>query len=171
MKRNFYATPFFLLALTFLASCGSDDPEPLKAEVQGALLAGSKGSTKSWKLTGATVKFNSQPTVTQDMDECQLDDIFTFSNNAEQTYQLRGGALKCGQYDDDLLEDGTWAFTLDGVMVIILSNKLSISGLFNYNNLPFPCKVIALTESALTLEMEIIDGIDVILFTFTFVKV
>lgn len=171
MKRLFYATPLLLAALTLLSSCGKDDPEPLMAEVQGALLAGPRGASKSWKLTGATFKFNSEPTITEELDECQLDDVFTFSNNSEQSYQLRGGALKCSQYDDDLLEDGTWAFTVDGTMVIILSSTISNGGLFNYNNLPFPCEVLTLTDSSMILEMEFMDGIDVIQFTFTFTKV
>lgn len=73
--------------LSFTSSCKEDDPEPLKAETQAVLLAGSKGSSKSWKLSVATYQEASDPSVDFDLTPCILDNIYLFTNNDDQSYR------------------------------------------------------------------------------------
>lgn len=163
----------FLLLLAIgvvFTSCKEDDPEPLKAETQAVLLAGEKGSSKTWKLVSGTQQVNASSEVQITFDDCQLDDLFKFTNNDAQDYEMRGGALKCDDSDPDLLEEGTWAFTLDGSMVVILSNRTAISGLFNFYALPFPAEVLSLSDTSMSLRLVIIDSGDTIAFKLNFTK-
>lgn len=157
----------FVMSIVF-TSCKEDDPEPLAAETQGVLLAGEKGSSKSWKLVSATYQLNAGSAQSVAIDACQLDDIFKFTNNDAQAYEMRGGSLKCAETDDDLLESGTWAFTLDGKMVVVLSNRFSFSGLFGL--FAVPSEVVSLTDTTLKLKMVLISGSDSETLVFDFTK-
>lgn len=157
----------FVMSIVF-TSCKEDDPEPLAAETQGVLLAGEKGSSKSWKLTGGTVQENSGTAQTLAFDPCSLDDIFKFTNNDAQDYEMRGGSLKCDDTDADLLEEGTWAFTIDGKMVVILSNRFSFSGLFGL--IAVPSEVVGLTDTTMKLKLVLIDGSDSLTYVLDFIK-
>ncbi len=168
--KNSVLYSFLILTSVLITSCKEDDPEPLKAQTQAVLLAGEPGSSKTWKLTGGTQQVNAGGVVPQTFDPCQLDDLFTFSNNEAQSYEMRGGASKCDAADPDQLESGTWAFTLNGTMVIILSNKTAISGLFNFYALPFPAEVVSLTDSAMKLKLVVIDDGNTFTFIFDFTK-
>lgn len=159
-------TPLFLAALLFFSSC--QDDEVLPAEAKAKLLAGNPGASKTWKLINGTIQVNGLDVVERDIDPCQLDDLFKFTNNGDQTYELRGSFLKCNEDDDELLETGNWAFTLDGSMVIILSDKTSFTGLFNYWNMPFPAEVISLTENDFKIRMVVLDDGDTIINIFNF---
>ncbi len=160
-----------LLAISVVfTSCKEDDPEPLKAETQAVLLAGEKGSSKTWKLVSGSQQVNAASEVQITFDPCQLDDLFKFTNNDAQDYEMRGGTIKCDDTDPDLLEEGTWAFTLDGSMVVILSNRTAISGLFNFYALPFPAEVLALSDTSMSLRLVIIDDGNTIIFKFNFAK-
>lgn len=169
MKNNAFLL-LFLICIVF-TSCKEDDPEPLKAETQAVLLAGEKGSNKTWKLVNGTQQVNASSEVPLTFDDCQLDDLFKFTNNDAQDYEMRGGTLKCDDTDPDLLEEGTWAFTLDGTMVVVLSNRTAFSGLFNYYSLPFPTEVLTLTDTSMSLKMLIIDSGNTITYKFNFSKV
>lgn len=158
-------TPLFFAALLIFSSC---QDELLPAEVKAKLLAGNPGSSKTWKLLNGTVQANGLDVVEREIDPCQLDDLFKFINNGDQTYELRGSLLKCDVEDDDLLEAGNWAFTLDGSMVIILSSKTSYTGLFNYWNMPFPAEIVSLTENEFKIRMVVLDDGDTIINIFTF---
>lgn len=162
-------TPLFFVSLLFFSSC--QDDELLPAEAQAKLLAGNPGSSKTWKLLNGTLQANGQDVVEREIDPCQLDDLFKFTNNGDQTYELRGGSIKCNVEDDDLLETGNWAFTLDGTMVIILSSKTSFTGLFNYWNMPFPAEIVSLTENEFKIRMVVLDDGDTIINIFTFKSV
>lgn len=167
MKNNVLFSILVLTAALFTA-CKEDDPEPLQAEVKGVLLAGEKGGSKTWKLTGGTAQLNSGSPQTLALDPCQLDDTFKFSNNDAQAYEMRGGTSKCDAADPDLLESGTWAFTIDGKVVLVLSNRFSPSGLFG--SIAVPAEVIDLTDSAMKLKMTLIDGSDALTYTLDFIK-
>lgn len=161
---------FILLFFSVLVFSSCQD-ELLPAEERARLLAGNPGSSKTWKLLGGTVQANGLDIVEREINPCQLDDLFKFTNNGDQTYELRNGSLKCSKEDDDLLESGTWAFTLDGTMVIVLSSKTSHTGLFNYWNMPFPAEIVSLTKNEFKIRMTILDEGDTIVCTFNFKSV
>lgn len=166
--KNSALYSFLILTAVLITSCKEDDPEPLKAQTQAVLLAGEPGSSKTWKLTGGTAQLNSGGAQTLLLDPCQLDDIFKFTNNEAQSYEMRGGSLKCDDTDADLLESGTWAFTIDGKMVVILSNRFSLSGLFGL--IAVPAEVIELTDSTMKLKLVTIDGSDSLTYVLDFTK-
>lgn len=169
-KRNWY------LALTvsvfvLLSSCKEDDPEPLKAETQASLLAGPKGSTKSWKLSSATFQEAANPSETIELVDCVLDNIYIFSNNESQSYRATEGATRCDAADPDLVEAGTWTFTLDGKILIVLPDEISYSQSSLFSFLTYPSDVIDLTESKMTIKMNIIEEGFTYSYTLIFVKV
>lgn len=173
MKKLFYGSPLFLATLIFLSSCGKNDPEPLQSEVKAILLAGAKGSSKSWKLTALSGEFNGS-TEEFEFDNCFLDNIYKFTNNDNQTYQANEGATRCNSESADLIESGNWAFTTNGEIVIIIPDFIgdSEAGLFSY--LQVPGEVLELTETTFrwkaTRTEESSEGESVISYTLTFAK-
>jgi len=171
MKKAF-ALLFFIV--TILVSCKKDDPQPLAYESQAKLLAGEKGQTKTWKLVSETQQYNGGTPVTFNIPACFLDNLYIFSNNDKQEYSSTEGASKCDASDPTITETGTWSFTADGKMVVVLANSYSLqsvnspSGLFI--NYPFPAVVNILTETTLVTKMTITVDTDIYLLTFTFTK-
>ena len=170
MNRNQSIYLSIILSI-FVLSCKEDDPQPLQSEVKAVLLAGERGKSKSWKLTSGTVKDGYEPRYDLAFYSCFLDNIYTFKNNDAQDYDVTEGATICDSRDpDNIVESGTWTFTTDGKMIIILPNNLT--GSFNvlFAALPFPATVVELTETSLIIRMDIIDGGVDVVYNLTFVK-
>lgn len=117
-----------LVGWVIISSCTKDkivekivkvnvDPIP---DSLGIILAGAKGSSKTWSLTSATVNVNGGvPQAITDIPACESDNIFQFSNNSTQDYQQTEGATLCASTDPTTIEKGSWAFTGDGKSLLI----------------------------------------------------
>lgn len=171
IKKSSVYLSLFLSVLILLGSCKEDDPEPLMAEIQAVLLAGEMGSSKSWKLTSASYKEGAKPSENFDLTLCFLDNIYLFSNNADQSYRASEGATRCDSADPDVVEAGNWAFTLDGEILIVLSDELSGSDNVLFSFLTYPSEVVALTENSMLLRMSIVEPGTSYTYTLTFVKI
>jgi len=170
MKTNLLSTLSVLILSLVIISCGEDDPEPLPSEVQAVLLAGERGSSKNWKLTGITVKEGTDPEESFGFDDCFLDNIYTFKNNDSQDYEATEGATKCDSIDPNIIEAGTWAFTADGKVIIILPSKLTSSFNILFTILTYPASVVELTDTSLKTRMTLEDSGQTVVYNLTFVK-
>ena len=161
-----------VLFVNFFSGCKKDDPQPLQAEVKAVLLAGAAGTSKSWKLVTITEKEGTGAEQTLTLGGCASDNIYKFSNNASQDYEESEGATKCDPSDASIVEKGTWAFTLDGTILVLATTAgASITNAFSFRSFfPYPSEVIELSESIMKIKMTYtFDGVSFI-NTFTFNK-
>jgi|GEM_PF-1619528 len=141
------------IAIVFLAiafSCSKDKTITPLAMTNGTLLAGANGQSKTWKIVSVTEVdslnasasviaslgyINPDKTTYSQADNsipaCVSDNVYTFSNNSTQDYQLaegatEGTAMLCSQSDIFLIETGNWAFTDDGKNLLIDANDNSL---------------------------------------------
>src|SRR5690349_1041569 len=100
-------------------SCTKTETRTSVATTNGTLLAGASGQSKSWTLKTLTFSLTGNPpqTVT-DMQACESDNIFKFSNNPAQSYE-NTEATTCTSTDPSLIDTGSWAFTDDGKTLLI----------------------------------------------------
>lgn len=123
----------FILVLFWgglIISCAKDDPALLGAQKNGILLAGDKGKSKTWQLRTLSVQVGTGATITVTLDGCFVDNIYTFTNNDAQDYAATEGTSKC--YTPDAIESGTWAFTLDGLILNVeVDDTQSPNGIFS----------------------------------------
>lgn len=177
------ATLFFPVLLFVLLGCKEDDPKPTPAEQQGVLLAGKTGASKTWILTQFEIDGS-------DVFEglCEYDNEYTFFNTAAQSFEGTEGEDECTLWDDidgdgivdpdevfsygQDIESGAWAFTIDGKTLIISSSEIqsdfAVFSRFTEIGSPFPGTVTKLTETDLTLEMNVTVGNTDIEVTITF---
>jgi hypothetical protein len=98
--------------------------------------------------------------------------VYTFYNNANQEFDTIEGLTACNVDDPELIEEGNWAFSLNGNTLIISSdNVYSNQSLFSYfvdYAFPFPAEVITLTSTQLELRIVLEIGIDTVIYTFEF---
>jgi Lipocalin-like domain len=156
--------------LIALFSCKEDDPEPLQSEVQAVLLAGEKGSSKNWKLENVSIQVNGGAVENFEFQPCFLDNVFTFRNNDAQEYEAVEGLTKCESIDPTIVESGTWSFTTNGQILIVLPDVLTDSPGIVFSFLTFPSTVAQLTETNLELNMSFIDEGDQVTYVLQFVK-
>ncbi len=168
-----------------IISCKKSDPAPLGAQTNAKFLAGEKGKTKSWKLREFVVQVGTKAPVTQTLQGCFADNLYTFSNNDAQDYAATEGTTKC--YSTDAIESGTWAFTLDGLILNIevddtqtpnglFSSEIyveadstgNITGIYNGGYTPYPAFVKKLDDNNLVLEINATRGTDKYKYTLTF---
>lgn len=154
-------------ALVTLSSCKEDDPEPAY-EVKARLLAGAKGASKSWKLTSTTVT-HAGGTETFEFSPCFLDNVYKFSNNATQDYELSEGLSKCETEDPAIVESGTWSFTADGGILVVLTYDFTGSDAVLFAYFAHPATVTELTENSMKLRIVLdFDGeVETYNFNFT----
>jgi Lipocalin-like domain len=170
MKTNLLSTLSVLILSLLIISCGEDDPEPLPSEVQAVLLAGAKGSSKSWKVTEINYQEGTTAVQDFDFDPCFLDNIYTFKNNDAQDYEATEGGTKCDSADPTVVESGVWTFTTDGKMIIVLPDNLTYSYNILFAFLTYPATVVELTETSLKIRMNFVDdGVNTV-YNITFVK-
>jgi hypothetical protein len=171
MMRNpafSYCTLFLVL---LFPSCGENDPEPLQSEVQAILLAGKSGNSKNWRLISISEKAGINPEQNYALEECFLDNVFTFRNNPSQDYEAIEGPTKCDPLDPEIAESGTWAFTTEGKILIILPDTLTNSYNILFTLFTYPSAVIELTEDSLKLRMSIVDNDISHVYNLSFVKI
>jgi hypothetical protein len=149
---------FFTLLIVgaFLCACKKEDPKPSVIAIDTNLLAGESGGSKTWLLTSiTTVSFTGQ-TGSVSLTSCITDNLYKFSNNGDQTYEVTEGGTKCIPSDPDVIESGNWALSPDGKVVMILSNSISnqSSTVFSFEGLAFPAEVLNLTDSTFQIQMN-----------------
>lgn len=164
-----------LLAVCF-QGCKKSDPQPANGNAR--LLSGDPGKSKSWKLVVASQQLEDGAITPYTIGACTLDNIYTFTNNAEQTYEATEGPTKCLDSDPDLVESGNWAFTNDGKIVMILSNHVLPSNpgsLFSFYGFALPSEIITLTDNTFKVKMTYIlqQGVATInhYYYFSFTKI
>ena len=162
---------FLLIAILFVTGCNKDE-DPVAAEKNAKLLAGSKNKSKTWVLTSLTEKVNTDPVEDLNFGACFFDNEYTFNNNSNQEFDTIEGLTSCNVDDPELIEEGNWAFSLDGKTLIVSSdNVYSNQSLFSYfvgSAFPFPAEVVTLTSTQLELRMVLEIGIDTVIYTFEF---
>lgn len=123
----------FILVLFWgglILSCAKDDPALLGAQKNGVLLAGDKGKSKTWQLRTMSIQAGAGAVQPVTLDGCFADNNYTFTNNDAQDYSATEGASKC--YTPDEIESGTWAFTLDGLILNVeVDDTQSPNGIFS----------------------------------------
>lgn len=164
--------------LTLFSSCKEEEDPAIF--VKSALLAGGSGQSKSWKLTSFKAKLNSEPEedIMTEFGDCEKDNIYTFTNNANQDYQATEGATKCDSEDADIMEKGSWAITNDAngaIISINLGAGLSGFPLFFILTLNIGANpkatIVQLTETNFQCKYTYSDGEDTVTYTLGFIKV
>jgi hypothetical protein len=177
------------ITITTFSACKKKDPEPITPvyEQKALLLAGAKGQSKSWKLTAynytgndGTLDIFNDPDFGYDL-ACTRDDIFKFTNNANQDYESNEGATKCGSSDPQLIEKGTWFFSNDAVWINITPDQVNsrLYGLFSklFYDEEFldlgvaPGKITELSENILKIEFTYSNGSQSLKMAMTLTKV
>ncbi|GHN01887.1 hypothetical protein WSM22_33760 [Cytophagales bacterium WSM2-2] len=154
-----------LIFAVIIFSCSKDKIVPSVAETNGVLLAGAKGSSKSWKLASTTLSINggaAQPGV---ISSCTGDNVIQFSNNSTQDFQTTDGAVKCSATDPSIIEKGNWALSLDGKTMIIESEIYITQAQVNANpsllffllNQGIPLTITNISDSAFTFTYTVVD--------------
>jgi hypothetical protein len=177
------------VAITTFSACKKKDPEPVTPvyEQKAVLLAGAKGQSKSWKLTAYNyTETGGSLDIFNDPDfgytaTCTRDDIYKFTNNANQDYESNEGATKCGNTDPQLIEKGTWFFSNDAVWINISPDQVNskLYGLFSklFYDEDFldlgvaPGKITELTENTLKIEFTYSNGSETVKMAITLTKV
>lgn len=161
--RLMTALPFVVL----LSCSKSSTTPPSAAETNAVLLAGTKGGSKSWNLTSATVSLNGGiAQAITNIPACESDNVFTFSNNATQEYNEDEGTTQCASTDPKTIEKGSWAFTDDGKTLLIDATYYPTSTqISNEQDLPLfiltqgePLTVSAITAASFTLSYFYTDS-------------
>lgn len=67
-------------------------------------------TSKSWKIRNVQLVRSGKGTLTFTLNNCILDDIYTFSYDSERSYKVTDGASKCSPDDPDVLVESSWSF-------------------------------------------------------------
>lgn len=166
MKKVFQA-----VLLIALFSCTKTEVKPSTSvsESNGILLAGAKGSSKTWQLASATGSLNNGTAQSITFNDCLTDNVFKFSNDDNQSLEHTEGLTKCTSTDSTLVEKGSWAFTADGKKLILDVIPYSNQYLF-YLSLGTPALISDLSETNFKYSFDIVDGTDTYHYTLTFKK-
>jgi hypothetical protein len=111
-----------LMFAMVIDSCTKNETKTSAAETQGILLAGTTGTSKSWKIFSVAQSVNGGPAQTitaANIPTCEADNVFQFSNNPAQSYTNSEGASVCTTGDPSSIEAGSWALTDDGKTLLI----------------------------------------------------
>jgi hypothetical protein len=160
---------FGYLLIFLLAACSKTEVKPTIADSNGALIAGAKGSNKTWAISSGTYSMNGGATQTLTLDPCLTDNVFKFSNDDLQSFEHTEGVSKCTSTDSTIVEKGSWAFTADGKKLIMDVIPYSNQYLF-FNSLGTPLSVNELTDSSMKISFNIVDGTTTYVLNFVFVK-
>ncbi|HTH56785.1 MAG TPA: hypothetical protein VL728_12125 [Cyclobacteriaceae bacterium] len=125
MKKLLY--PFLCLSVLLIVdSCTKKETTPPSVgETNAVLLAGAKGSSKSWNLVSISEAIDgglaSTVTSSSGMPACETDNVYLFNHDAGQTYQQSEGTISCASTDGSKIESGNWAFSEDGLSLFVES--------------------------------------------------
>jgi len=129
-----------------ISSCTKDKIVPTVAETSGVTLAGAKGSSKSWKLSSASSSQSGGTEQAVALNTCLLDNVYKFSNNSTQDFQHTEGTIKCTSSDPNIVEDGSWAFTVDGKNLLFDGTPYSSQNLFTTLGTPVVSRIFSRFE-------------------------
>lgn len=170
MNRAKCLYPLLVTGLLLFDSCTKEVTLANKADEQGKLLAGEKGAVKIWRLTGITGQSGTNPVQQLTLGTCFTDNRFYFKNNSSQDYEAIEGLTHCDTSDPALIEKGSWSFTADGTILLVLTGEVySQNGLFNYTALDAPSTVQELTTTSLKLKMILNNGTGPVTYQISFV--
>jgi hypothetical protein len=169
--KNSKTTVIYLLIsiLALFSACRKEDPEP-EIFVKARLLAGLEGQSKTWLMTNFFYKVENANEIdlfdAPELD-CSEDDLYTFSNNSEQTCVVTAGATKCIDYGDEAekIETGNWLLRRDAgrLMLSFTGGDASISQFVLYASDEAEwetgglCEITKLTETEMELKVNFIN--------------
>ncbi len=190
MKKMQKGLVGFILILMVVSCTKKETTPPTAGETNSLLLAGAKGSSFNWKLTG--IQGSEGGSTPEDIQQafgisfpaCELDNVFQFSYSTSQSYQQTEGATSCTpSTDPNTIESGTWAFTDDGKTLLIdgtvnvtsTQAQLPLEPYIGYMILSGqPLSVNTLTATSLVLSYSFIDSSgttpETVVITLTFSK-
>ncbi len=151
-----------------ILACSKDKTVTPIADINGAFLAGAKGSSKNWQLSSGTAIPNGGQEQTLSLDACFLDNIFKFTNNTTQDYENTEGLSKCYSTDSTLVEKGSWAFTSDGKTLLIDGTSYSPQNLFT--GIGVSVIVLQLTDTNMKLSFTTNGSSGTVVYYLNFVK-
>jgi hypothetical protein len=118
----------------------------------GLILAGAKGSSRSWKMTAASFTQNGGAANSISLASCVLDNIFKFTNNSTQDFIQNEGAVKCNSPDSTITEQGNWAITDDGKNLVVSGfwfDDLNAESEFLFTFTTQEAKIVSLSDTTL----------------------
>ncbi|HMJ67886.1 MAG TPA: hypothetical protein VK508_03275 [Cyclobacteriaceae bacterium] len=89
---------------------------------------------KGWSVRSVQLISEGKGTQTFRFDNCVLDDIYIFYNDAERNYVITEGSSKCNDADPATIVTSSWAFSNPTATLTIIMPLLSV------NPLPFILK-------------------------------
>ncbi|MBS1507285.1 MAG: hypothetical protein JSS79_11625 [Bacteroidetes bacterium] len=165
--KNWKISFLALIVLALVFSCTKETTTPSVADTKGALLAGAKGGSKSWKLLSGSGSKNGGSAQALSFDVCFTDNIYTFTNNAAQSYQATEGAAKCDSADSTIVESGSWAFTGDGKSLLVDGTFFTpASSLFA--GIGVPVTIVQLTSTSLQVSFTLSSSSSSYTYNLTF---
>jgi hypothetical protein len=168
--KNFKFGWLGLVIFALVLSCSKESAGPSVAESKGTLLAGTKGGSKNWKLQSGTVSQNGGSAQTLNFDPCFTDNVYTFSNNSAQSYQAAEGASRCDPADANIVESGSWAFTVDGKSLLVDGTFFTpASSLFA--GIGVPVTIVSLTSTSLQLSFTLSNSSASATYNLTFASI
>ena len=188
MRLRLLKFSVIVLGLALLSlSCSKDEPKPLGAQTNAVFLAGDKGKSKGWKLREFNYQIGTAAAQTATFAGCFSDNVYTFTNNASQAYDGTEGTSKCFTTDPDAIESGTWAFTLDGLILNVSVDETqtpnglfspeiyvdvdannNVTAIYNGGYTPYSAFVQKLDANNLILEINVVRGTAKTKYTLTF---
>lgn len=151
MKRSLM---ILIVVSNLVFGCKDDEGDPFPFEKQIALLAGAADGSKSWILESVVLNGVINP-----VNDCEIDDIYTFYNNDLQQFATTAGAEKCNTTEPEVLEEGAWMFARDGKTMIIATNEVFATKLVSFFGLSRAASILELTETKFKIEMSVVkDG-------------
>jgi hypothetical protein len=107
------------------------------------------GKTKqSWSIRSVQVLREGKGTITFNLSQCVIDDIYTFYNDPERSYQVTEGTTKCNADDPSVVVDSNWSFINSTAALTIVVPILSSSAL------PFIVKEVDNTKLVLDIYLD-----------------
>ena len=156
--KNLSALLYVIMFALSFGGCNEDDP-PSKEELL------TSGSAR-WKLSELRIATPNGQTVDEfsSLDECIKDNIILFSLNTsassspKRSYQVLEAATKCGPFDPDIIETGTWSIVKNTLLTTETGGDTESA------------TIVELTDSRMVLVMEVEDSGVTSMATFGYTK-
>ena len=111
--------------------------EPLEVEEYTVPKMITGKTQTSWKMRNVQIVRVGKGTLTvspefffgEEDNPCQVDNIYTFVNNAERTLRITEGSLKCNAGDPNLVYEGSWSFVNATATLTFFMPVLTTEGL------------------------------------------
>ncbi len=144
-----FTRSILFLGILLLGAC-SEKLEPTPFTYSNIFTGQTK---KSWRLTQLTIWEEGKPDITITESQlpqalggaCIADDLYTFSANAERTFEVLEGATKCNPNDPDVYLTDTWSYASGNATLTFLFPVLA--------DFPLPFIVLRATPSEMEVEI------------------